>query len=139
MDYHWHFTKFSVKHFYCFRDSKYLNIILICAHMAWNPQFSADSKMCLMGDIQSGSYYLASANVHLSKCIFRILIHTLSMKRWIVTITKFSPLTFIFHPSQTNFFYFHFSFLFFIYPKSILFLSILLSSLFRLDQTKIFP
>ena len=74
MDYERHV--FGLKHFYCFRDSKYLSIILICAHMAWNPHFSAGSQMCLMGDIQSGSYYLLSGNVHLSKSSIRFSTHT---------------------------------------------------------------
>ena len=69
---YYHLHVFGLEYFYCFRDSKYLNIILICAHMAWNLYFSAGSKMCLVGDIQSVPYYLLSGNVHLSKSSIRI-------------------------------------------------------------------
>ena len=43
----------GVSHWHCSKESKYNNIILICAHMARNPYFSGTCNMCLMGDIQT--------------------------------------------------------------------------------------
>ena len=39
-----------------FKDLKYNVILLIYAHMAQNPHFGFGGKMCLMGDIQPGTY-----------------------------------------------------------------------------------
>ena len=45
-------TSWGLTYLHCSKESKYNNIILICAHMARNPYFSGTCNMCLMGDIQ---------------------------------------------------------------------------------------
>ena len=67
----------GVTKLYCFKESKFHEIFLICGHMAQNPYFPADRKMCLMGDIQVSSKFSMSNDVHLLRRGIRILSYAL--------------------------------------------------------------
>ena len=67
----------GVTKLYSFKESKFHYIFLICGHMAQNPYFPADRKMCLMGDIQVSIKFSMSNDVHLLRRGIRILTHTL--------------------------------------------------------------
>ena len=67
----------GVTKLYSFKESKFHDIFLICGHMAQNPYFPADRKMCLMGDIQVSIKFSMSNDVHLLRRGIRILSHTL--------------------------------------------------------------
>ena len=73
----WRLWNQGVTDLHCFKDSKYNNIFLICAHMARNPYFPVGCKMCLMGDIKVRVYYSSWDNVQVSICTIRILVYVL--------------------------------------------------------------